>query len=171
MLKFQACLTVDVEGRSGGLTVMGKDTTRYSVLNFTRDFVNILIQDKKGIHSHPNVLCVSLHQAVSDYNLADILIEGHQFTWIKIRSTDHVVEGRLDRALATPDWMDLFPNVKLVNLITSHLDHSPILLHCDPGQQKRRNYMFKFESCWLKGECIDDVVQNRWRHGERICAL
>lgn len=39
-----------------------------------------------------------------------------------------MVKERLDRALATPNWMDLFPNVKLVDLIASHSDHNPILL-------------------------------------------
>lgn len=46
MLKFEACLTVDVEGMSECLAVMWKDTTRCSVLNFTWNFVNILIQDE-----------------------------------------------------------------------------------------------------------------------------
>lgn len=76
-----------------------------------------------------------------------------------------MVEDKLDRALATPDWMDLFPNVKPDNRITSHLDHSPILLHCEPGQRKRRKYVFRFENYWLK-EGIEDIIQNGWLHGE-----
>lgn len=46
ILKFEACLTVDVEGISGGLVVLWKDTTRCNVLNFTWNFVNILVQDE-----------------------------------------------------------------------------------------------------------------------------
>lgn len=79
-----------------------------------------------------------------------------------------MVKERLDRALATPDGMDLFPNVKLDDLIAFHSDHNPILLHCEPGQQKRRNYMFRFENCWLKVEGIKDVVQNGWRHARTM---
>ena len=50
------------------------------------DFNDLLTQqDKQGIHPHPNWLCVGFRQAVSDCNLTNIPIEGHQFTWIKSR--------------------------------------------------------------------------------------
>lgn len=45
-LKFDACLTVDVEGRSGGLAVLWKEKLKCSVMNFPRNFVNLLIQDE-----------------------------------------------------------------------------------------------------------------------------
>ncbi|GAU35928.1 hypothetical protein TSUD_69610 [Trifolium subterraneum] len=52
------------------------------------DFNDLLSQaDKKGIHPHPNSLCMGFRQAVSDCDLTDIPIEGHLFTWIKSR--DH----------------------------------------------------------------------------------
>lgn len=76
------------------------------------------------------------------------------------------MEEILDRALTTPYWMDLFPNVKLVNFIASHSDNSPMLLHYDHGQQNRRNYAFKFENCWLQEERFEETIQNGWRHGE-----
>ncbi|XP_058732856.1 uncharacterized protein LOC131604433 [Vicia villosa] len=162
ILKFEACLSIDVEGRSGGITVLWRDSAQCSVVNFTRNFVNILIkdeskgdwrltcyygflergrrkqvwdmlrdirdmsnvpwcvigdfndllsqQDKRGNHEHPNWLCVGFRQVVNDCDLNDIPIEGHQFTWIKSRGTDHVIEERLDRALANSDWLSLFPN-------------------------------------------------------------
>ncbi|KAI5383970.1 hypothetical protein KIW84_071091 [Lathyrus oleraceus] len=107
------------------------------------DFNDLLTQqDNQGIHPHPKWLCVGFRQAVTDYNLADIPIEGHQFTWIKSKWTDHVVEE------------------------PSHLNHSPIFLHYDLGQQKRRKYAFKFENYWLKEDNIENVVQNGWLHGE-----
>ncbi|GAU33827.1 hypothetical protein TSUD_221650 [Trifolium subterraneum] len=47
MLRFDSCLAIDVEGRSG------------------------------GIHPHPNGLCMGFRQTVSDCGLTDIPIEGH----------------------------------------------------------------------------------------------
>ncbi|GAU32459.1 hypothetical protein TSUD_144680 [Trifolium subterraneum] len=130
---------IDVEGRSGGLAVFWKDSSKCRVLNYTRNFINMLVEDeqwdewrltcyygnpersrrraawdllqvlgdmssipwciigyfndllsqadKKGIHPHPNGLCMGFRQAVSDCDLTDIPIEGHPFTWIK--SQDH----------------------------------------------------------------------------------
>ncbi|GAU30144.1 hypothetical protein TSUD_360370 [Trifolium subterraneum] len=152
---------IDVEGRSGGLTVFWKDSSKCRVLNYTRNFINMLVEDeqwgewrltcyygypersrrraawdllrvlgnmssipwciigdfndllsqadKKGIHPHPNGLCMGFRQAVSDCDLTDIPIEGHPFTWIKSRGTPHVIEERLDRAMVSSSWLQLFP--------------------------------------------------------------
>ncbi|XP_058752390.1 uncharacterized protein LOC131625554 [Vicia villosa] len=85
------------------------------------DFNDLLTQNAKaGIHSHPNWLCAGFSEAVSDCNLVDIPLEGYQFTWVKSQGTEHMIEERLDRSLATPEWLNMFPKVKLLNLIASH---------------------------------------------------
>ncbi|GAU33334.1 hypothetical protein TSUD_165990 [Trifolium subterraneum] len=161
LLGFDSCLAINVEGRSGGLAVFWKDSSKCRVLNYTRNFINMLVEDeqwgewrltcyygyperskrhaawdllrvlgnmssipwciigdfndllsqadKKGIHPHPNGLCMGFRQAVSDCDLTDIPIEGHPFTWIKSRGTPHVIEERLDRAMASTSWLQLFP--------------------------------------------------------------
>jgi len=38
------------------------------------------------------------------------------------------VEEKLDQALATPEWIDMFPSFKLINVVTSKSDHSLIIL-------------------------------------------
>jgi hypothetical protein len=43
-LKYDACLAIDVEGRSGGLAVMWKNNINCRVINFSRNFVNMLIE-------------------------------------------------------------------------------------------------------------------------------
>ncbi|GAU35438.1 hypothetical protein TSUD_375280 [Trifolium subterraneum] len=154
---------IDVEGRSGGLAVFWKDSSKCRVLNYTCNFINMLVEDeqwgewrltcyygypersrrraawdilrdlgnmssipwciigdfndllsqadKKGIHPHPNGLCMGFRQATSDCDLTDIPIEGHPFTWIKRRGNPHVIEERLDRAMASTSWLQLFPQV------------------------------------------------------------
>jgi endonuclease/exonuclease/phosphatase family metal-dependent hydrolase len=44
-LKFDACLSVDVEGRSGGLSVMWKQNVQCSILNYSRNFINLIVTD------------------------------------------------------------------------------------------------------------------------------
>ncbi|GAU19166.1 hypothetical protein TSUD_89310 [Trifolium subterraneum] len=127
------------------------------------DFNDLLSQaDKKGIHPHPNGLCMGFRQAVSDCDLTDIPIEGHQFTWIKSRGTPHVIEERLDRAMASTSWLQLFPQVRLTNLLASHSDHSPILLQCKPIIRTQINHSFRFENSWLKESDLEDVVVEGW---------
>ncbi|XP_058726268.1 uncharacterized protein LOC131597596 [Vicia villosa] len=133
------------------------------------DFNDMLSQqDKHGIHPHPNWLCNGFRDTISDCNLVDIPLEGHQYTWVKSRGTDRMVEERLDRALANTSWLEMFPAAKLANLIASHSDHSPILLSCDPALQHRRHHAFRFENYWLEEDDIEDVVRQGWQQ-ERSC--
>ncbi|GAU22462.1 hypothetical protein TSUD_123490 [Trifolium subterraneum] len=96
MLGFDSCLAIDVEGRSGGLAVFWKDSSVVLLEISYESYVTCLL--------FPGVLL-----AVSDCDLTDIPIEGHPFTWIKSRGTPHVIEERLDRAMASASWLQLFP--------------------------------------------------------------
>lgn len=49
MLKYDACLAVDVKGRSEGLKVLSKKNINYSLMNLWRNFVNLLIGDHKRV--------------------------------------------------------------------------------------------------------------------------
>ncbi|MCH80000.1 hypothetical protein A2U01_0000762, partial [Trifolium medium] len=213
-LNFNSCLSVDVEGRSGGLSVMWKDTIKCRVLNYSRNFINLVVEereegewrltcyygypergrrrqawellrelrdmsespwciigdfndllsqeDKRGNHPHPNWLCNGFRNAVSDCDLTDIHLEGYPYTWVKSRGTTSVIEERLDRAMANSAWLMKYPNVRLLNLLTSHSDHSPILLQNSPMVTNVRTYSFWFENTWLKEEDVEEVVEDGW---------
>jgi hypothetical protein len=47
-------------------------------------------------------------------------------------------------------------------LLTSHLDHTPILLDIVHTIRQRYNYSFKFENSWLLEEDIEEVVVDGW---------
>ncbi|XP_058762616.1 uncharacterized protein LOC131636004 [Vicia villosa] len=169
-LKFEACLTVEVEGRSGGLAEDWRLSCYYGFPDRSRrklawdmlrdvrnmsnmpwciigDFNDLLSQeDKRGIHPHPNWLCSVFRQAISDCDLVDSPLICCQFTWVKSRGSEHMIEEILDRAFATPEWLNLFPTVSLTNLIASYSDHSPILLSCKIVQTLCRDIKFRFEN-------------------------
>lgn len=96
------------------------------------EFNDLLSQeDKRGIHPHPNWLCTSFWNAIEECDITDIKLDNHHFTWHKSRGIVQMVEERLDRALSNPEWIACFPNVRLQSLVTSHSNHTPILLQCD----------------------------------------
>ncbi|CAJ2669980.1 unnamed protein product [Trifolium pratense] len=222
-LGYDSCLAIDVEGQSGGLAVFWKDNSKCSVLNYSRNFINMLVEDeqkgewrltcyygypersrrrhawnllrelvnvspvpwciigdfndllsqedKKGIHPHPNWLCMGFRQAIADCNLIDIPLAGHPFTWIKSRGTPHVIEERLDRAMASTSWLHLFPDVRLSNLLASHSDHSPILLQCSPTITVRFNGSFRFENKWLKEPDLEETVIDGWGANDNVAIV
>ncbi|GAU47810.1 hypothetical protein TSUD_404150 [Trifolium subterraneum] len=124
--------------------------------------------DKRGNLPHPNWLCMGFRQAISDCDLSDIPLEGYPFTWIKSRGTPHVIEERLDRAMASTSWLNLFPHVRLSNLLASHSDHSPILLHCTPSSRSRFNGSFRFKNSWFREPDLEEVVLDGWGVHENI---
>jgi hypothetical protein len=119
-------------------------------------------EDKRGTHPHPNWLCNGFREAISDCDLTDIHLEGYPFTWIKSRGSPRVIEERLDRAMANSKWLMVYPSVKLLNLLSSHSDHSPILLQSSPTVSSGRTYSFRFENHWLKEDDLEEVVVEGW---------
>jgi hypothetical protein len=64
--------------------------------------------------------------------------------------------------MANTLWLTNYPGVKLVNFLSSHFDHSPLLLQNSPLILNGRTYSFRFENCWLKEEDINEVVVEGW---------
>ena len=85
-----------------------------------------------------------------DCGLIDIPFAGYPFTWERGKGTPNWVEEKLDRCLASDAWLNLFPQVKLLNLIAPVSDHSPILLRTVGSIAKKRRFRkFQFENSWL----------------------
>jgi hypothetical protein len=217
-LNYSSCLAIDVEGRSGGLAVMWRDSIKCRVVNYSRNFINLIVEeggkgewrltcyygypergmrreawdllrelrdmsglpwcvvgdfndllsqeDKRGTRPHPNWLCNGFRNAVGDCDLTDIHLEGYPYTWVKSMGTPNIIEERLDRAMANSEWLIMYPDTKLVNIIASHSYHNPILLHTTPTVRTWNNYTFQFENGWLKEDDIDEVVEDGWGGGE-----
>ncbi|KAL8476214.1 hypothetical protein ACS0TY_028757 [Phlomoides rotata] len=95
------------------------------------DYNDLLtVADKKGRHDHPNWLFQGFRSVVSDVGLFDLPLIGHSFTWIRSRGKENEVDERLDRGMATQEWKTLFPDARILNLVASVSDHSPVLVEC-----------------------------------------
>ncbi|XP_074373986.1 uncharacterized protein LOC141714363 [Apium graveolens] len=93
------------------------------------DMNNVLSQaDKKGGRPYPAGLVQGFQDVVHDCELIDMHMEGYQFTWEKGLGINRHTEIRLDRALVTQTFLDLFKEAKLTNLEISTSDHSPLWL-------------------------------------------
>lgn len=85
---------------------------------------------------------------------------------------------RLDRALATADWCDLFPLARLRHLTAVKSDHSPILLmnHMDAANQRiALAKIFRYELVWERHDGFRPMVQASWgsapcRNTADLCA-
>ena len=91
----------------------------------------IRAEEKQGrIHRSENQM-QRFRDAIDDYGFLDLGYQGPSFTWTNNRVGDMNWE-RLDRALATPEWLMLFPTTKVHHLDGRWSYHKPILVSTDP---------------------------------------
>ncbi|XP_019150115.1 PREDICTED: uncharacterized protein LOC109146918 [Ipomoea nil] len=103
------------------------------------------------------------NDALEDCQLVDLSMVGSRFTWEKGRGTETWVEERLDRAVTTTDWLDVFEEAVVYNLLTMSSDHNALVLDVEARTVRASKRSFKFESAWLMEEGCHKVVDNSWR--------
>ena len=69
---------------------------------------------------------------------------------------------RLDRALGTQAWIDLFPRFIVHHLAKSTSDHVPVLLNWSGRTPVRGRKQFRYEDYWNLHEECAAVVQSGW---------
>ena len=74
------------------------------------------------------------------------------------REEEKFVMERLDRAFASVDWINAYPNYALKNLPIIQSNHGPIILDFEL-QQSFRNRPFRFEYMWMSHPLCKNVVK------------
>uniref|UniRef100_A0A803PV21 Reverse transcriptase n=1 Tax=Cannabis sativa TaxID=3483 RepID=A0A803PV21_CANSA len=127
------------------------------------DLNNVTSQsDKRGGNPYPNWLVDGFCETLDACGLVDLELNGYPFTWEKGRGTNAWIEVRIDRAVVSQNWLDLFPIAKLLNLEVSTSDHCPLLLMLDNVIQVVAIRSFKFENSWLREPMCLQIVKETW---------
>lgn len=69
---------------------------------------------------------------------------------------------RLDRVFANVQWLDLFPNSKILHLPKTHSDHSPLLINLNSCRKPRGPRPFRLGKFWINHPSFKDVVKSCW---------
>ena len=100
-----------------------------------------------------------------DYcGLRDIGYNGYPFIWSNQRPIHHNVWVRLDREVASVDWMLKFPTTRVHHLEAFYSDRRPILLVSNFKQKRfyQKGRPFRFEAMWLKDKSCENVIKTSW---------
>ncbi|KAE9461554.1 hypothetical protein C3L33_06540, partial [Rhododendron williamsianum] len=101
------------------------------------------------------------HSLMSDCEFMDLEFKGPSYTWSNNQEGESNIRIRLDRALATVEWRNLFPLAQVLHELKVGSDHCPLLVKCRVPL-KKVPFMFKFESKWsTHGDC-SQVIGNAW---------
>ncbi|XP_023906329.1 uncharacterized protein LOC112018051 [Quercus suber] len=96
--------------------------------------------------------------------LVDMGFSGYPLIWRNGRQGEAFVEERLDRAIATMEWRELFPRTKVSHLLASYSDHDPIMMDMAPPTQpqKRRHKIQRFEEKWVAHANCERIIREAW---------
>ncbi|KAF5468190.1 hypothetical protein F2P56_012365 [Juglans regia] len=133
------------------------------------DFNEILEpNEKRGGNRRSEGLMEHFRAALIDCNLQDLgFSRGPYFTWCNGREGEGCIWERLDRCLASPDWVEAFPNFQVSHGSVSYSDHLPIWLNTEGvSQYDRRKKMFRFESMWVGHEECEAIIKDVWQNEE-----
>ena len=87
----------------------------------------------------------------------DLGFVGNKFTWYKNYPNGGAVWERLDRAMCTTDWFNLFPATKFRTLVGGSSNQNPILI-LPEGLEVKPQRPWRFEKLWLENEGYHDTV-------------
>lgn len=85
----------------------------------------------------------------------DMGFKGRKYIWLnkRLKNCNSLILERLDRILATNDWLVLYSNAHMLHLLCIHSDHCPLLLIMytdDPTFRKKNVTLEKIWEMHLK---------------------
>ncbi|GKU90595.1 hypothetical protein SLEP1_g4575 [Rubroshorea leprosula] len=118
--------------------------------------------DKKGGNSISQAKARAFKNCLDTCNMMDLGFIGPKFTWSNKRSIPHLIQARLDRALANPSWTLLHPLSFVKHLPKTHSDHYPIFLSLAHPPPHHHNRPFRFQTMWLHHPDFPHTVNQFW---------
>jgi len=126
------------------------------------DFNMILSQqDKMGGLPYASSSTDSFTGFVNLFGMIDLGFTGNPFTWSNHRDGHQLIRQRLDRGMASSQWIHLFPSYSILHLPASGSDHNPLLLetvHSDNTLARP----FKFEEFWSHHPDCYSTISLAW---------
>ena len=80
----------------------------------------------------------AFRDVLDECEFKDLGFMGGKYTWYKGMGGGNIIWERLDRAVATTDWLDMFPATKVVHLECGSSDHKPLIIRLKGIQIKQR---------------------------------
>ncbi|XP_072999435.1 uncharacterized protein [Typha latifolia] len=98
---------------------------------------------------------------IANAGLLDLGFSSPAFTWSNRRTRNELIRERLDRALASPAWSNLFPSSWVLHLPAISSDHNPLLLDTSP-LTKKHSRKFRTENWWFLVNSFRGFCRTSW---------
>lgn len=135
-----------------------------------RDFNEVLRREEQFGPNQRDMAQINLfREAVDVCQLCDLGYKGLDWTFERRIQNGEFCRVRLDRALASSAWCNLFPIASVRHLTAVKSDHSPILLmnQMEANNQRIANSKpFRYELMWERHEQFLSMLEQIW--GQKI---
>ncbi|KAL8461605.1 hypothetical protein ACS0TY_032911 [Phlomoides rotata] len=139
------------------------------------DFNEIrLSSEKKGGGPRPLQQMANFKQVLNEIGMQEFCAKGPKFTWQQRRRGKTDILEKLDRYVASREWMDLFPDSTVNNLEFFGSDHRAIqtsFTHETNLPSKMLKGRFFFENKWMLDNDFKQIVANSWNQSEATLNL
>ena len=100
---------------------------------------------------------------INECGFLDLGFRGLPFTWCNNRRGSATTWLKLDRFMATNDWVMRFNSVVVDHMESTASDHKPLCLNLHPMTTPRpRQRLFKFEDMWRMDPGCEPAVTKAW---------
>ncbi|CAA0813521.1 Unknown protein, partial [Striga hermonthica] len=118
-------------------------------------------EDKRGRIPRSESSKAGFRNFTNLMGMEEIRMIGNKFTWCNNRFTEGLVEEKLDRGFASPDWLENHPHAYISTMTKASSDHSMLILHIWDSKSKRKS-KFSFDKRWLTRKGVGDIMKAAW---------
>ena len=126
------------------------------------DFNEIMRQSEKiggRVRSHNQMQ--PFREVLDECKLIDLGFIGSMFTRHK-NYPAYMMWERLDRAVASTEWLTKFPDTKVYHLDVTTFDHKPLWI-CPEGMDCNQQRPFRFEQMWMTDKGCGATIEGVWK--------
>ncbi|KAL9680028.1 hypothetical protein QQ045_017901 [Rhodiola kirilowii] len=106
-------------------------------------------------------------QVMEDCGLTDLGFRGTTFTFSNKRKGTMETKARLDRALASQEWRQMFPEAEVIHEVSGMSDHAPIIIRWKRMKAGGKQRLFRYEPMWLKHKEYGEKIRCIWEQCAR----
>ena len=104
----------------------------------------------------------SIKECMDVCHMMDLGFSGPKFTWINKREVGDLIQYRLDRCWANPEWKGFFEKANITHLARVNFDHYPLLLKLSPNMGNMSDRPFRFQPVWINHKDFPAIVRESW---------